>query len=147
MATIMRKLNIISRSEGVYRTDRLRDADLGACQHSYVLAVCHHPGLSQEQLAQHLCTDKSNVARHLARLEKSGYVTRRVSETDKRITLVYPTQRMLEVLPQVEQIVRDWNAYLTEGLRPEELAAFQTVLDRMTQRARDYVNAPDRSGK
>ena len=47
MPTIMRQINIISRCAGLYRTDKLRGAELGACHHSYVLAICRTPGISQ----------------------------------------------------------------------------------------------------
>ena len=85
MPTIMRQINVISRCEGLYRTDKLRGAELGACHHSYVLAVCRTPGISQEELARSICINKSNVTRHLAYLEEHGYVERRQSESDRRV--------------------------------------------------------------
>ena len=113
MPTLMRQINIISRCAGIYRTDRLRGTDLGACHHSYVLTICHHPGISQEELSSHIYINKSNVTRHLAYLEEHGYVKRTQSETDKRVMHVYPTQKMLDVLPNIKQIIGEWNAYLT----------------------------------
>lgn len=139
MATIMRRMNIISRCEGIYRTNQLPDADLAACHHSYILTLARRPGISQEELAREICVNKSNVTRSLSHLEAKGYVERKASAQDRRVTLVYPTEKLQAVLPQVRQIVRDWNTWLAEGFSQEELEIFQSVLDRMVERARGYM--------
>lgn len=139
MPAISRGLNILSRCIAMYRTEQLKNDDFIAVHHSYVLAVCNHPGMSQDKLAKHLCINKSNVTRHLAQLEKNGYVQRRASETDKREMLVYPTQKMLDVFPEVRRITDEWNDLLSEGISEEELAAFHRVLDKMIDRSREIV--------
>ena len=74
MPSLMRKINILSRCEGIYRADKLKETDLCACHHSYVLAICNNPGMSQDALAKHICVNKSGVARQIAYLEEKGYV-------------------------------------------------------------------------
>ena len=143
MPTIMRHINMISRCEALYRTDKLRGEELGACHHSYVLAICRNPGISQEELSRHICINKSGVTRHLAYLEEHGYVKRVGSETDKRVTLVYPTQKMQDVLPEVRAIVKEWNEYLTAGLEEEELARFREILERLAARAKEYSDGKE----
>ena len=135
----MRKINVISRCEGIYRQDKLKESGLGPCHHSYILAISYHPGMTQEQLAKHICINKSGVTRHLAYLEENGYVERRSAENDKRSIRVYPTQKMLDILPEVKAIVTQWNAYLTEGIDPDELDCFKKVLDHIADRAKKYV--------
>lgn len=135
----MRKINVISRCEGIYRQDKLKESGLGPCHHSYILAISYHPGMTQEQLAKHICINKSGVTRHLAYLEENGYVERRSAENDKRSIRVYPTQKMLDILPEVRGIVTQWNSYLTEGIGTDELECFKRVLDRIAERAQKYV--------
>ncbi len=139
MPKFMKNINIIGRCAGMYRTDRLKDTGLGPCHHSYILAICREPGISQDQLAKNICINKSNVTRHLATLEENGYVERRASDEDKRVTLVYPTQKALDVLPTVREVIREWNAYLTEGMDQEELERFAAILSKIADRARDYA--------
>lgn len=143
MSTMMRQINMISRAAGVFRTDKLAITDLNACHHSYVLAICHHPGFSQEELAHHICINKSNVARHLSYLEERGYVERRPDVHDKRQIRVYPTERMLAVLPAVQAVAEDWNEYLAEGLSEEENRCFYATLAKIAKRARQYVVGKD----
>ena len=138
MATIMRKMNIISRCESIYRTQKLEE-DLPGIFHSYILTICAKPGMSQEKLAKHLCLNKSNVTRHLAKLEQKGYIERRVSEEDKRELLVYPTQKMLELRPEVSRITKEWNALVAEDVSEEELEVFHKVLDKMLDKSRAIV--------
>lgn len=140
MSTIMRNINMISRCEGIYRTDNLKDTKLCSCHHSYVLAVCRHPGMTQEQLAKHFCINKSSVTRSLSHLEENGYVERRPDPKDKRILCVYPTQKMLDILPEVKRIAADWNEYLVEGIEENDIALFRSVLEKLAARAQMYIS-------
>lgn len=140
MSSIMRSVNIISRCGSMYRADKMKSRELSACHHSYILAIYHHPGISQEQLARHICINKSNVTRALATLEEQGYVERRHSETDKRVTLVYPTEKMLAIYPKVKEIATKWNEYLSADLTEEERELFQKTLEKISARAQTYID-------
>ena len=142
MATIMGNIKVIGRCEGNYCTQKLAE-DLPGEYHNYILTVGKHPGMSQDKIAKHLYYNKSSVTRHLAQLEKNGYVTRTVSEEDKRELLVYPTQKLLDILPKVQGIVDEWYAFMEEGISEEELAVFRDVLQRISDKARKMVSAGD----
>ena len=144
MSTIMRSINIISRCGTMYRAEKMQDAEISACHHMYVMTICHHPGISQEQLARHICLNKSNVTRSLATLEEHGFVTRKQSESDKRVTLVYPTQKMLDIYPRVKEVSQEWNDYLSSDLTDEERALFQKTLEKISQRAQSYINSKEK---
>ncbi|NLW74036.1 MAG: MarR family transcriptional regulator [Clostridiales bacterium] len=140
MPSFMRKISIISRCAMMYRAEKLKDTGLGGVHLSYILALCRHPGMSQEQIARHIYINKSNVTRHLAQLEQKGFVERRQNEKDRREQLVYPTQKAYDVLPELTALIRDWNEYLTEGFSDEEMEQFNAMLDRIARRATDAVN-------
>jgi len=139
MVMFMRRINLITRCQGLYRTDRLPDAGLRPIHHSMIFAICRNPGISQEELASQVCLNKSTITRQLAPLEEQGYVERKQSESDKRVIHVFPTQKMKDILPTIRQITMDWNAYLTEGFSEEELAQFSAMLDKITERAQKYA--------
>lgn len=146
MSTILRKMNVISRCGGAYRADRLETSDLPAFQHSFLTAVCHHPGFSQDQLARHLCLNKSTVTRRLTSLEENGYVTRVPSENDKRVTLVYPTEKAQMLLPKIAALTHEWNDAITDGIPADELAVFNTVLSKLAHRAKELAGMDDDNG-
>ena len=74
MPTLMRQINVVSRCGARYRAEEFKRFGLSAPHHSYILNICKNPGISQEQLAEHICVDKSNVTRQLALLEELGQI-------------------------------------------------------------------------
>jgi len=134
MAMFMRKLNIIARCAGMYRTQQ-SSTQLPGIYHSYVFAICRNPGMSQDKLSKHLCMNKSSVTRHLAFLEQNDYVERKPSETDKREMLVYPTEKMTGIHTEVVQISKKWTTLLSEDIGEEEMDTFLKVLDKIQIRA------------
>ena len=139
MPKIMKTLNNISRCQAVYRRKMIPDCGLCAHQYAFVLAICHEPDRSQEELARELCLDKSTVARTLASLEKDGYITRVAKENDKRCYLVHPTGKMLSVYPFICEANKQWNEQIEKGISKEELDVFYSVLSRMEISARQAI--------
>jgi MarR family transcriptional regulator for hemolysin len=143
MVSIMRCINVISRCAAQYRTNKLEGTGLNGHQYTYILNVCRHPGISQDGLARKIYINKSNVARQLTKLEENGYIERRPSAIDKRIIEVYPTDKAVEILPRVREVLRDWNNYITEGFTPEECELLTRLLETVMHRATDYVSSRD----
>lgn len=138
MSTIMRKMNVISRCEAIYRTQQLT-GELTGIYHSYILIICRKPGMTQDWLARYLCVNKSSVTRHLSHLEKEGYIERKVCPQDKRELLVYPTQKMLDIHPEVVRITRKWNALVAEDITEEEMELFHDILERLLDKSQEIV--------
>ena len=106
---------------------------------SHVLAICREPGRSQEDLAQELCVNKSTVARNINYLEEKGYISRNPLPNDKRQFSVFPTEKMLTVLPDIKKASDEWMSLLSEGIPQKELDIFNSVLKRMQDRARNII--------
>ena len=139
MSRFMKMLNNISRSQAIYRHNRISDSDLQTGHYAFVLAICREPGRSQEELARELCINKSTVARNLNFLEERGYITRNPLPNDKRQFSVFPTKKMLGFLPEIKQASMEWMKLLAEGIPEEELAVFDSVLNHMENRARKII--------
>ncbi len=140
MSKFMKMLNNISRSQAIYRHSRISAEDLQSGHYAFVLAICREPGRSQEELARELCINKSTVARNINYLEEKGYVLRTPIPNDKRQFAVDPTEKMLEVLPEIKKASNEWMTLLSEGIAQEELDVFNSVLDRMQERARKIIS-------
>ena len=139
MVSFMKYVSVTSRCSAEYRNDRLADVGIVGLQYSYILNICRNPGTSQEELSHLIHVNKSNVTRQLASLEENGFIERLQSPTDKRVTLVYPTQKARDVLPEVQRVLREWNEYLTEGFTDEERETLSRLMQRVTERAVEYV--------
>lgn len=141
MVPLMKYINTTHRCSNQFRSEQLVESGLNGCQSSYILYVCNNPGISQDQLAQIIYINKSNVTRQLAVLEEKGYVERKTSSSDKRFTKVYPTQKALDVLPRVRQVLQDWNEYITEGFTDEEKTVLMSLMERITEKAKLYCES------
>ena len=135
MPKIMKDMNVISRCQLSYRSEMIKD-ELCGCHHSFVLAICRRPGMTQEEISRELCLNKSTVARALTQLEDRGYVRREQKPEDKRSVLVFPTDKMTEILPTVREITDKWNEMISEDISETELEIFISVLNRMSKKAR-----------
>ena len=139
MSKFMKMLNNVSRSQAIYRRSKISAKDLQSGHYSYVISICREPGRSQEEIAKDLCVNKSTVARTLNLLEEKGYVQIKSLPHDKRRFAVYPTDKLLDVLPEVKAVSKDWREKLEEGIPPNEFEIFESVLLRMETKAREII--------
>ena len=145
MSKFMKMLNNISRSQAIYRHGKISADDLQSGHYAYALTICKEPGRSQEELAKELCVNKSTVARNLNYLEEKGYISRTPMPSDKRQFSVFPTEKMLSVLPMIKQASSEWMELLSEGIPNDELDIFNSVLKRMQDKAREIIESQEES--
>ena len=139
MPSITRDMTEISRCATQYRTEMLAPLGLKACHASYLVEICKEPGISQDQLAQRICINKSNIARQVAFLADEGFVRRCPSKEDKRVTELYPTDKTLAMLPQIRRILADWREMLTEELTEQEQEALVEILEKLRNKASAWM--------
>lgn len=141
MSNIVRDITEITRCGVQYRTQELAPMGLKACHASYLTEICAHPGISQEKLAQSICINKSNVARQVAILEEEGFVRRTPCCSDKRVMKLYPTEKTLELLPKITELLEAWQNCLTKDLTEQEQALLERMLEKMKDRAAAWMEA------
>lgn len=135
MSQINRNILSIARCDVQYRSEKVAALGLKSCHTSYLMEICHNPGISQDKLAQAIFINKSNIARQAAILEEEGFIRRVPSQSDRRVMELYPTEKAMALLPRIQEVLSDWERYITEGLSGEELALLTQVLSRMKGRA------------
>lgn len=141
MSRIIEDMTEITRCGVQYRTDAMAPLGLKNCHASYLQEICAAPGISQDKLAQKICINKSNVARQVVILEEGGFVERRPSEEDKRVMQLYPTEKTLALMPQIQDILDRWQNCLTSGLTQEEQQLLEQFLERVRCRAAAWMEA------
>ena len=141
MSQIICNLTHITRCGGQYRGRLLEPLGLTVRQASLLQEVCNTPGISQDTLARRVCLNKSVVARQLAALEENGFVERPTCQKDKRITRLYPTEKALQLQPQLQAIWAECEHFLTEGMTEEEVATLESLRSRLRVQAAKWVEA------
>lgn len=139
MSKLTYAMLMIARSNAQFRTEKMAEFGLKACHISYIINICNQPGISQDKLAQRIYINKSNVARQAVVLEEAGYITRRPSQADKRVQELYPTDKALDLLPQIKSILDEWSQLLTAGLSPEEAMMATELLEKMQKNAGQWM--------
>ena len=61
------------------------------------------------------------------------------TQIDKRIMQLYPTQKTLDLLPDIAPILSQWEACLTSDVSEEERAVLERVLSRMKDKASEWM--------
>ena len=105
------------------------------------MEICATPGISQDTLARRVFLNKSVVARYLAALEEQGLVERPTCQKDKRITRLHPTEKALQLQPQLQAIWASCEHFLTEGMTEEEVATLESLLGRLQFQAAKWMEA------
>ena len=136
MARIMRNVGEVWRCANLYRTEEYEALGIGSYQDSYIVDICAHPGVTQEQLSKIMYVHKSNVARQVSSLEEKGFVERRPDPADRRNLLVYPTQKAVAVLDKIRAVHAQWRERLLEGFSEEERAAIGVYLECLAENAK-----------
>ena len=139
MPYIMKTMNEIVRCGMQYRNERLAVFGLKSSHASYLLEICRSPGISQDTLARRICINKSNIARQIVVLEEGGFVERRSSQEDKRVMELYPTEKTLELLPELRKVLGGWSRYLTQDFTEEEIELLAKMLSSMRERAAQWM--------
>lgn len=143
MPPISRSLTVIMRCADSYRGRLLAPHGLTASQAPYILYCCHQPGASQEQIAAWLHTSRSSATRQLAMLEENGFVTRLPSEKDRRLTLVYPTEKAQAKVPLIREINQVWQDAITRGMNESEKETLLNLLEMMRGEAVRLLEMPE----
>ena len=139
MSELTHSITDIARCAAQYRTEELAPLGLKACHGSYLAVICARPGITQDQLARRIFINKSNVARQLAILEEDGFVERRPCCDDKRAIQVFPTQKALDSLPKINEILVRWEERLTQDLSEKEKILLTQMLCKMKLHAADWM--------
>jgi len=85
-------------------------------------------GLSLTQISQGLMLENPTVTGLIDRLEKLGYVKRSDHPIDRRVYLIYLTEKGNTVATKALPIVKKLNEQIKEGYSKEEIENFKKVL-------------------
>jgi DNA-binding MarR family transcriptional regulator len=85
-------------------------------------------GLSLTQISHGLMLENPTVTGLIDRLEKSGYVKRSDHPNDRRVYLIYLTEKGRKVANKALPIVKNLNEQIKEGYSKGEIENFKKVL-------------------
>lgn len=114
--SIGRMVTLLSRNIFMDLKDVIEPFGISVGEEPYYTALASEDGLTQDELSQRVCVDKSATARAVKSLEEKGLVRREVDSLDKRNKRLYLTEEaqikhkeLVKVLIQYNQeLTSDW---------------------------------------
>ena len=82
------------------------DIDMTAEQWGAILVLLNGGAMTQGQLGERLCLEKSSVSRLTDGLERRGWIVRTKDPKDSRVKLVTPTPKVLDTAEHCATIAR-----------------------------------------
>jgi MarR family transcriptional regulator for hemolysin len=92
---------------------------LSAAQWRLLVRVAKEPGIAQARLAELLEIEPISVSRLIDRMEGSGWIERRADVADRRVRLIFPTDKSREAYGKVKSMAGEVYEAALAGLSPE----------------------------
>lgn len=105
--------------------------DINHAQGRIIFALWKNDQIPINDLSNETSLSKSTLTTMLERLENSGHILRKQSETDKRITLVGLTPKSISLKNEYQEISNDMNHLFYKDFTDEEIAQFESFLKRI----------------
>lgn len=111
----------------------LRDyqIDINHAQGRIIFALWKNDQIPINDLAKETSLSKSTLTSMLERLEKSGHIVRKPSETDKRVTIVCLTQKSSYLRNDYQKISSDATDLFYKGFTNNEISHFESSLKKI----------------
>jgi DNA-binding MarR family transcriptional regulator len=112
-----------------------RRFDLTIPEWRVIAVLSRHPGLSAARVAELTGMDAVAVSRAVARLLRAGRLSRSVSVSDRRRSVLSVSPAGAAVYREVAPLALDYEHQLLEALDQAQRIAFESALDALTGRA------------
>jgi len=127
--------SIIHRTRMMYLNNELKRFNVTASQFIYLIGLYKKEGQTQEDLANHFFIDKGTVARGVKKLEDNGFICRRTDPENRRRYLLYLTEDGMALMPDIINIIKDWENSINEDLSKAEKERINEILKKLTMKS------------
>jgi DNA-binding MarR family transcriptional regulator len=117
----------------------LAEFDLRTQQAGVLLQCCRLRGSSPSQLASAVGTDTAGITGLVDQLEKHGLVIRQANPSDRRATIVEPTEKGRALLPGISRVFRSLRAQSLAGFSKEETSMLEDLLQRLRRNVEEQL--------
>jgi DNA-binding MarR family transcriptional regulator len=105
--------------------------DINQAQGKIVFALWKNDQTPISELVKETALSKSTLTTMLERLENSGHLIRKQSETDKRTTIICLTQKSSSLRADYQKISEDMSELYYKGFSEDEISQFESSLKKV----------------
>lgn len=125
---LLKWLSVTDRFYKIYLDKQLAPFGLNNSQYMFLIKICRSPGILQDSLLDMFYVHPSNIVRTIAALEKHGLITRSPNDKDKRTCKLYPTNRALSVIDEVQAVCEKTESLLLRDISEAEQKLLMQLL-------------------
>ena len=125
------QLGAVGRKITRYYKDKIASLGLTHGQFFMLVALFEEDGMLPSQLADKTALDRPTTTGLLDRLERDGWIERRLDPSDRRTLRVHLTAKALQARDSILFIFEETNGQFLTRFSPEEWALFQSFLKRL----------------
>jgi DNA-binding MarR family transcriptional regulator len=135
--TISFLLAQICKAHRACADDALTEIGLHVGQELFLWHLWEEDGLTQSQLAEHMCVQPPTVNKMLSRMESAGLVERRTDAEDNRVSRVHLTEQSRCMQQAVENAWSRLEERTVANLTPDEQILLRRLLLQVFQNLTD----------
>ena len=129
--TLGQLLTEVCRLAGHRLAANVRRIGLHRAQALALFCLWHHDGVAQNELARRIHVTPAAVTTMLQRMERDGWVERRIDPTDQRVSRVHMTDKAKALRRQATTVFQELDAEVAGALTAGEQSALKELLTKV----------------
>lgn len=131
MFEIIRTIGAITRTIQIDSNNHFKELGLNNNLYIYIIRTCEEPGMFLGELADNVQIDRTTAFRTIKKLVKLGYFELQNDSNNQKIKRVFPTQKALDVYPQLHEYEQKQSDFLLSNLSTEEIAQLKQLMAKL----------------
>ena len=107
-------------------------------QHRILMKLSENEYHSQKEIAAAMKVSTATIAIALKKLEKNGYINKKMDEEDNRLNIIVITEKGRNAIEMSKQLFDNIDSTMFEGFSNEEKKNFVNMLDRIEDNLLKY---------
>ena len=128
---IKKLISHISKDIHFFYRKNLKEYDMGWGQFKILLLLFHSEGIKQEKISTLLDIDKTTATRTLNKLEISNLIERKIDPSDKRVHLIYLTQKSKKLQKYLQELKIELDEKLLVNFTINEIDTLHNLLEKL----------------
>ena len=131
MFKIIRTIGAITRTIQIDSNNHFKEFGLNNNLYIYIVLICEQPGMFLGELADNVQIDRTTAFRTIKKLVKLGYFELKKDSVNQKIKRVYPTEKAMDIYPQLHEYEQKQSDFLLSNLSTEEIAQLKQLMAKL----------------
>ncbi|MEE0950217.1 MAG: MarR family transcriptional regulator [Streptococcus equinus] len=131
MFEIIRTIGAITRTIQIDSNNHFKELGLNNNLYIYIIRTCEEPGMFLGELADNVQIDRTTAFRTIKKLVKLGYFELKNDSINQKIKRVFPTQKAMDIYPQLHEYEQKQSDFLLSNLSTEEIAQLKQLMAKL----------------